>query len=310
MEKIPYQDLNNQKNNQSGDSEKSVKNKSKLKQFLFAITLAFFIAVIFKSFLVDAYKIPTGSMKNTLLVGDFILVNKAAYSLSTPLYFPLTTIKIPSVKLLSYHQPERNDVIVFEYPGNPDELYPNLPENFIKRIVGLPGDTVQIVNKKVFINKKLIKTPSNALMDNVVRPKGEKEKRIYPEDKNWNEDNYGPIVVPKKGDKININPKNILEWEALIDRENKSKAVSVEGTVITINGQPVRSYTFKENYYFVMGDNRDDSMDSRFWGFVPNENIIGKAILIYWSWDPFIPYSNFSKLVKSIRFNRILKIIH
>ena len=295
--------------NEVDEKSQNIYEKIVSKKFLRTALIAFLLAVFIKSLLIEAYKIPTGSMENTLLVGDFIIVNKAAYKISTPRMLPFTDIEIPHFRLFSTDKPKRGDVIVFNFPGYPNELHPYEPANYIKRIVGLPGDTVKIINKNVFINGKLIEPPPHALLNSKVLPFGKRDNRIYPNDVDWNRDNFGPLYIPRKGDKLKITAKNINRWEALIDREFGKKAVSVEGTVITINGTPVREYTLKDNYYFVMGDNRDDSMDSRYWGYVPGRSILGKADMIYWSWDPYISYSHVFQLFHSIRFNRIFTLI-
>jgi signal peptidase I len=302
--------LYTEKNNAGISSEITTNDcneKIRIKEFVRAGAIALFAAIIVKSFFFEAYKIPTGSMENTLLAGDFIVVNKAAYSFSTPQTTPFLNIDIPRLKIFSTGKPACDDIIVFTFPGYSQELTPSADVSYIKRIAGLPGDTIQIVNKELFINKKKHALPSagKASKSSVYGP-DIIEKRIFPSGRPWNRDNYGPLVVPKKGITIPLDPKNIPEWKTIIDREYGRRVVSDEGTVIAIEGKPVRSYTFTKNYYFVMGDNRDDSMDSRYWGFVPEDAINGKAMIIYWSQDQFNTDGGF---FSSIRLNRVFNII-
>ena len=125
--------------------------------------------------------------------------------------------------------------------------------------------------------------------------------------------NEEPFVIPmtfgRKGDQIYLNSSNISVWKDIINREIGKEAVNVRGSEIFISGRKVESYTIKRNYYFMMGDNRDDSYDSRHWGFVPRDNIVGKPLLIFWSWDSDIPFSRPIDLLSSIRFNRIAKLV-
>ncbi|HKI79897.1 MAG TPA: signal peptidase I, partial [Ignavibacteriaceae bacterium] len=116
--------------------------------------------------------------------------------------------------------------------------------------------------------------------------------------------------IPKKGWTIPLTLGNIEQWRTIIDSEYDERVVKVEGNTITINGKPVTSYTFKRSYYFMMGDNRDDSLDSRFWGFVPDDNIVGQAFIVLFSWDRDIPFSDLFRLIGSIRPERILKLLH
>ena len=286
-------------------------SRLKSRQFLRAILIAFIAALILKTFIIEADTIPTGSMENTLLAGDFILINKAAYEITTPRFIPLTSISIPTEKLFSTGSPKRNDVIVFKFPGYKNQIHPYDNLYFIKRIIGCPGDTVQIKDKVVYVNGKKISRPPEAIINNdYTMKKGRSDPRIFPDGTDWNSDNYGPVVVPKKGMTVNLDFGNIREWGLIIDREFNSRVVAIEGSVITINGAPARSYTFKKNYYFVLGDNRDDSMDSRYWGFVPEDNIIGKAMLVYWSIETPVSSGTPAGLFHSVRWNRIFKIIH
>lgn len=286
--------------------EENTKPVKKHREFFKIIFYALLIAYFLKTFFVEAFKIPTSSMEDTLLVGDYILVNKFIYGPTTPRNFPLTDISIPHFSFPSISDPKRGDIIVFEFPGLRDQVKTKEKINYIKRISALPGDTISLVNKELIVNNK--KENEFSSIKNIkpgVKSEGERNDRIFPLNKFWNEDNYGPFVVPYKGQKVELNANNIEEWRMLINREFGEKVVSVEGTVIMINGTPTREYFVKKNYYFVLGDNRDDSLDSRFWGLVPDDAIIGKAFFIYWSFDPF----NDEGFWSSIRFERIFNSI-
>ncbi|MCH7972791.1 MAG: signal peptidase I [Bacteroidetes bacterium] len=279
-----------------------------IKRFFQVLIILLFVILILRSFFIAAYKIPTGSMKNTLLPGDFLIISKADYKLTTPRFIPFTQIKIPHFTLLNISKPKLYDVIVFKIP---EENYGNIKDknlNLVKRVVGLPGDTLQIINRNLYLNFKRIDPPLTVYYSNSkIFSDGIRENGIFPRNKKWNTDNYGPLIIPKKGDIIKLNLKNIKYWRKLIHNEtNDSSGVSIEGTVININGKPVREYTLKQDYFFVMGDNRDNSLDSRFWGFVPYNQILGKAIVIYWSVNLDTAYSSIKEFYNTIRFNRIL----
>ena len=301
---------------ESGSTETENKNivsnkRIKLKSYLLLLLLTFILALFIRGFFLEAYRIPTGSMENTLLPGDFILVNKTAYSISTPRRIPIFNIKFSKIRLFNLNKPIRNEVIVFEFPGNSNELKPLNGENYVKRIIGEPGDLLQIIDKKVYVNGKIISNPVTSLIDSSdIIMKGRQGKDIFPPGNKWNRDNYGPISIPYKGMYIDINTNNIEEWGIIIDREFGKKVVSVEGTVVTINDKPVRSYKFKKDYYFVLGDNRDNSLDSRYWGFVPDDKIIGRAFLIYWSINMKQKVSGLNDFFKSIRTERLFKSVH
>ena len=278
-----------------------------IKRFFQFLIILLFVTIILRSFFIAAYKIPTGSMKNTLLPGDFLIISKADYKLTTPRAIPFTQIKIPHITLLNLSKPKLYDVIVFKFP---DKNYRKIKDrnlNLVKRIVGLPGDTLRIINRNLYLNSKRINPPLAVYYSkSKILSDGIRENGIFPRNKKWSTDNYGPLIIPQKGDVIKLNLKNIKYWRRLIDNETDSSGVSVEGTVININGKPVRKYTLKEDYYFVMGDNRENSLDSRFWGFVPENNILGKALIIYWSVNLDTTYSSLKEFYNTIRFNRIL----
>jgi signal peptidase I len=201
------------------------KRKSKLREYIEAIIFAILIALVITTFVVKTYKIPSGSMKPTLLVGDQIMVNKFIYGVKIP-YFRKIIIPITD--------PQRGDIVVFIFPVDRSK-------DFIKRVIGLGGDTIEIKNKKIFINGKEY-TDSVGVYT---------EESIYPASINPR-DNFGPVTVPR-------------------------------GSI------------------FVMGDNRDESLDSRFWGFVDLKDVEGKAFIIYWSWN---------KEDYSIRWQRLGNLLH
>ena len=186
-----------------------LKKKHIVREYAESIIVAVILALIIRTFLVQAFKIPSGSMEDTLLIGDHLLVTKFLYG---------TKIPFTDTKILKIRDPRQGDVIVFEYPEDPSK-------DFIKRVVGTPGDVVEGKEKKVFVNGKLYANPHEI----------HKEKEIIPKAQNPR-DSFGPVTVPADS-------------------------------------------------YFVMGDNRDRSYDSRFWGFVKSSKIKGKAFIKYWSWD-------------------------
>ncbi|GIV46346.1 MAG: signal peptidase I [Ignavibacterium sp.] len=290
------------------------KVKEFFKQLFYAAIAAFFII----TFIIQNTRIPTGSMEDTILVGDFVLVNKFIYGSSSPRYIPFTETPLPYFTLPAFKDPKPTDIVVFEYPGDRDQLEPTEKGvNYVKRCIGTPGDTVEIRDKVVFVNGKEFWRPPyikyyRGMIGPNLRPlpKGYAEPRIFPRGMPWNEDNYGPLVVPKKGMTIPINIYNVEQWRTTIDREFGKRVVEIRGNVVYIDGQPASSYTFKKDYYFMMGDNRDDSLDSRFWGFVPRDAVVGEAFIILFSWDREIPFSELFRLLASVRTDRILKLIH
>lgn len=279
-----------------------------MKRLLKILVLVLILALVLKTFVVDAFKIPTGSMKNTLLEGDFLLVNKVAYSISTPHQVPFFGKRLSRTELFSTGKPEFNDVIAFEIPAN---YYDPALEDFsvlIKRIVGLPGDTIELKDQILYINHKIYRNPSYIKLNLNEIPIEKVNKNLFPYNNKWSLENYGPIVIPKKGMEVELDPKNILLWQNAINIDHGKKVVSVEGTVININNQPIRKYVFTKDYYFVLGDNRKNSIDSRYFGYIPEEWIIGKAFMIYWSQLP-VQSNGISDYFSSIRFSRLMQSI-
>jgi signal peptidase I len=214
--------------NEGIKTKKPENKKSVFREYTESIVIAILLALLIRAFVVQAFKIPSGSMKPTLLVGDHILVNKFIYGIK--LRVPFTAINFTLIPVSS---PKRNDVMVFIYPMDKSK-------DFIKRVIGLPGDVIQVINKMVYINDRPMNDPHGFHSDQMIIPGAEQPR-----------DNFGPVTVPP-------------------------------------------------NHYFVMGDNRDESYDSRYWGYVDREEIIGQAFIIYWSWDS----SNFG-----VRWRRIGRLI-
>jgi signal peptidase I len=269
-------------------------------------------ALILKTFVIEAYTIPTGSMEDTLLPGDFLLVTKFTLGATTPRNIPFTNVALPYYQFPKLKEVKRGDVIVFEYPGDRDEIRHEEIMNYIKRCVGLPGDTITIVDKVLYVNGELFPPPPKMkFLNPVPTPRGLGNPYIFPKFSNFNEDNYGPLYIPKKGDTIRLSINNIEQYRTLINREYGREVVKVIGNQITIDGVPAQTYVIKKNYYFMLGDNRDDSADSRFWGYVPEDLIIGEPLIIYWSWNKEIPmFPDLIKKLSSIRISRIAKLIH
>ncbi|HBA36000.1 MAG TPA: signal peptidase I [Gammaproteobacteria bacterium] len=188
------------------------------------------IVLILRSFLFEPFRIPSGSMMPTLLVGDFILVNKFSYGIRLP---------VINTKVIDVGQPERGDVAVFKYPRQPEIDY-------IKRVVGLPGDRISYSGKRLWINGELIPVEKIGLYI----PPGA--------------DRADPNTLELKEDLLSV------EYHILISANR---------------GASEGSFVVPEGHYFMMGDNRDNSNDSRFWGFVPEELLVGKAVMIWLNWD-------------------------
>jgi signal peptidase I len=285
------------------------KEKSRGREYIEAIGLTILAALFLKVFVIEAYNIPTASMENTLLAGDYVLVNKFIYGVKTPRYIPFTSVAIPHITLPALTHPKTGDVVVFEFPGDPREYAGQVPENYVKRCIAGPGDTLTIVDKAVFVNGRSVPLPSDARFENSpLFPKGFKDYRIFPRGSSFNEDNYGPLVIPRSGEEIYLAAGTLEEYRELIERDGHSVAVDRAGNVL-IDGVASRAYRLTKDYYFMMGDNRDNSLDSRFWGFVPDDRIIGKAIAVYWSWDVLNSEGGFRQRLSSIRWGRLGTIV-
>ena len=237
--------------------------KSLFKEYLEALAIAVVVALVLRTFVFQAFRIPTGSMKDTLMVGDFLLVNKFVYGIRTPDRINGIDIEIPHIRLPAFKKPKRGDIIIFEYPRDPSVDY-------IKRCIGLPGDTVEVRNNNVYING---------------RAEGE-QTLVGKEYDPVEEATFFCYKIKRQGNSSYTIRHRADGWSKL----------SSFGPVVVPSG-----------HYFMMGDNRDNSSDSRFWGFMPQENILGKALILYFSFDKY--KKSKWNVFAAIRWHRIFNII-
>ena len=254
--------------------------------------MALFFATLIRVFIVESYHIPTSSMERTLLAGDFLFVNKYVYGAKVP----FTDARLPRLDAV-----ERGDIVVFKFPKDRSL-------NYIKRCVAVSGDSLEIRNRSLLVNGREQELPEHALHLGAKLPEGMEEPRIFPANSGFNKDNYGPLYIPRKGDVLELNPSTLPVYRELIAGEGHT--VGEAGGRIVLDGKPADSYTVGENYYFVMGDNRDNSLDSRYWGFLSERDIIGQALVVYWSWSPTIPLGDPLKKLASIRWGRTGLMVH
>jgi signal peptidase I len=269
---------------------------------------AIIVVMFINGAVVASFVVPTGSMENTVMTGDFLFVNKFIYGPTTPQIVPFLNIPLPFYKFPGFKDPKQGDVIVFIYPGDRDQLKSDDFVYYLKRCVATAGDTLEVRNKALFVNGKEYPLPPNGKYDvNLPMYPGD-QFRTFPAGRNFTRDNYGPLRIPKKGDVVNLNSHNIKEWDVFISREGHQLTVSSND--ILIDGKKTYTYTVERNYCFGMGDNRDNSLDSRYWGFVPWDNVVGTPIIVYWSWETAIPLGKIIDKIGSTRLNRLGTLIH
>ncbi len=268
---------------------------------------AIVIVMIINGLAIASFVVPTGSMENTVMTGDFLFVNRLIYAPSTPQVIPFFNIPLPYLSFPGYSKPKRGDVIVFIFPGNRDQVKATEFQYYLKRCVAVAGDTLQIIDKQLYVNGEPVPLPEKAKIDNSIYTPQVDQFRTFPEGRNYTKDNYGPIRIPKKGDVIHLTQENYKEWRIFIMREGKD--IFNDGKQIYIDNKPVTTYTVERDYVFGLGDNRDNSTDSRYFGFIPVNNVIGSPLIVYWSWNTDLPITNIFQKLASVRLERIGTII-
>ena len=278
--------------------------KEKTKAFLKEFGIVFGAFLVLNNFVVASFLVPTGSMENEVMTGDLLFVNKFIYGGTSPRNIPFTNLRLPWFRVPAISDVERGDVIVFVFPGYRDEVNPEEFTFYLKRCVGLPGDTIQVSGRVLSVNGRVAPLPRNMKFSfsGMANPRLV-DDRVFPQGAPWNEDNYGPIVVPKKGMVVSLSARNFDAWETFIRREGHT--ARLDNGAVEIDGQPATEYVVQRDYLFGMGDHRDNSLDSRYWGFIPKENLVGTPLIVYWSWDTDIPIYNIFAKLGSIRFGRI-----
>jgi len=281
---------------------------NKLGKFFKVLFWVALIALIIKAFALDAFKIPSTSMENTLQPGDFILANKFAFNISTPRAIPFVNIPIPQYKFFEVGKPQINDIVIFEFPEGFESDPLKGGSIYIKRIVAGPHDTLRITDGQIFVNSKLIKLPPTFKTPKLLNEEEiDKEETIYPPGAKWNRISYGPIVVPAKGDTIKITPENFEKRQSVIVMDHGERSLLSEGTLVTLDGRAIFEYILTQDHYFVIGDNFEVSMDSRHFGFITDNMIIGKAMFIYWSYNSEKVAPGPLGFLSAIRADRIFK---
>lgn len=266
-----------------------------------------FSFILLRILVFGSYKIPTDSMEPTIIPGDYVLVNKLAYGARLfDLFDAMDGKKVNIRRVSGYTRIKNNDVVVFHipHPNTWDKIEMDMSRYFIKRCIGIPGDTLQIVDGFYVINSDTTKKYGNIVAEQMLNrmtreslPDGVYHTFPWDSTLNWNIKEFGPLYIPRIGDKIALNRTNILLYKKIIEWE-KGYPLTFEKDTLWDKSIPLPSYIFSHNYYFMGGDKVQNSQDSRYWGLLPDDLVVGKASFIWKSKEPY-----FGK----IRWNRILK---
>ena len=352
-------------------TDRSLNPDNKTADTVSSLLFAIIVATLVHTYFLQPYTIPTSSLEKSLLVGDFLFVSKMNYGARVPMTtialpmvhdsIPLTKRKsylnwpqLPYFRLPAFQKIHNCDIVVFNWPA--DTVYKfrdnsgrradkpiDKKSNYVKRCVGIPGDSLSIKDGIVYINGQLLALPERAkpqysykvaldgktpidfeylfkdmnvtdgagftsdkrdtLFISALTSAGAErlknvpgitsvkreiskgvENGIFPHINKWNRDNFGPIYIPQTGKTVALTTETLPFYKMIIT-EYEGNDLKVNGDEIRINGQVAKEYTFKQNYYWMMGDNRHNSEDSRYWGYVPEDHIVGKPVFIWMSWD-------------------------
>ena len=328
--------------------------KGLLREWIETIVFSVGGVMLIRTFLFGFFIVPTESMESEVLTGEYIVGTNLSYGPRLPmaLGIPFTQVHLKNPRLGYYRLPgfgqiERGDVVIFNVPNdtfngtpadhaNSRQMAPDFKIPYLKRLVGMPGDEIKIVDKLLYVNGKAYPMKPQMQQNYVVYSKGDPTKptilehanqeavqemkgqdyvekieplvydksqvmpNIFPTYKPWNSHNYGALKIPKKGETVTLTDENWHQYQFIICDYERNSAVNLGNNKFEINGQMTNQYTFKMNYYFMMGDNRDNSTDSRFWGFVPEDHVVGKAVYILFSWDKNSMSPRWNKFFRSV----------
>ena len=368
--------------------DRSLKSRTELGEWVSSIAFAIIAATIVHTYFMQPYTIPTSSLEKSLLIGDFLFVSKFHYGARTPMTtiaapmvhdsLPFTGLKsylkkpqLPYFRLPGFENIKNNEIVVFNWPVDTVNAFQQFSDgkhyqkpidkksNYVKRCVGIAGDSLEIKDGYIYINGEKTVLPdrakpqymhkvvtdgqlssatlkryevtegsnmgdfyylnltdanakklkNNPLVKSVVKeiePKGNYDETVFPHNEQyaWSKDNYGPIYIPEEGKTVELNSKSLPFYKRIIE-EYENNNLTVNGDEIFINGKLASTYTFKQNYYWMMGDNRHNSEDARYWGYVPFDHVVGKPVFIWMSWD-----SNAEGIGNKIRWDRVFTTVH
>jgi len=368
--------------------DRSLKPRTELGEWVSSIAFAIIAATIVHTYIMQPYTIPTSSLEKSLLIGDFLFVSKFHYGARVPMTpiaapmvhdsLPLVGTKsylkkpqLPYLRIPGFQDIKRNEIVVFNWPTDTVQKFfdrsgahfdkpIDKKSNYVKRCVGIAGDSLEIRNGYIFINgkqtvlpdrakpqyihkvytdgqqltattlkrygvtegsfqgdyyflnltdKNAAKLKNNPIVKSISKelaPAGNYNSGIFPHSDQypWTVDNFGPIYIPEAGKTVELNAKSIPFYKRIID-EYENNDVTINGDEIFINGKLATNYTFKQNYYWMMGDNRHNSEDARYWGYVPFDHVVGKPVFIWFSWD-----TNGEGIANKIRWDRVFTTVH